>query len=151
MKKVVFITALSVLLSFTLTAQNAKKAEVEAVKNVIQRAIDANYNTGNIKIVQKHIHPGFNLLLNSNNKLISITLDQVIQRIKQNKINGAYPPDDLVSIKFLSVEIEGTAATAKIDFFRGKKRTCVDFLSLYKFGEEWKLVCWTSYHYPENK
>jgi len=136
MKKVVFISLLSVLLSLTLRAQNAKKAEVEAVKNVIQSAVDATYNTGDIKIVQKHIHPGFNLLLNRNNNLISIPLDQIIQKIKQSKINGAYPPDDLVSIKFLSVEVEGTAAIAKTDFFRGKKRTCVDFLSLYKFGEE---------------
>jgi len=47
-------------------------------------------------------------------------------------------------------EVEGTAAIAKIDFFRGKKRTCVDFLSLYKYGEEWRLVCWTTYHYPDS-
>jgi hypothetical protein len=151
MKKVVFMTVLSVLLSFTLTGQIAKKAEVEAVKNVIQSAVDATYNTGDIKIIQKHIHPGFNLLLNRNNNLIAIPLDQIIQRVKQSKINGEYPPDDLTSIKFLSLEVEGTAAIAKIDFFWGEKRTCVDFLSLYKFDEEWKIVCWTGYHYPENE
>ena len=41
------------------------------------------------------------------------------------------------------------AAAVKQDFYRGKRRTCTDFLSLYKFKEGWRIVSWTTYHHPE--
>lgn len=44
------------------------------------------------------------------------------------------------SIKFKSIDATGTSAMAKIEFYIGNKLTYVDYISVYKFKDGWKIV-----------
>jgi len=48
--------------------------------------------------------------------------------------------DQKVSVLFKSIDISGTAAVAKIEFYVGSKLTFIDYISLYKFESGWKIV-----------
>ena len=50
------------------------------------------------------------------------------------------PEEKKISIQFLSVDVTGTAAVAKFEFYVGDELKYIDYLSLYKFDDKWKLV-----------
>ena len=147
MKSIISLTLILFLLTVSLSAQISENAEKEAVKETVQKAIDANYNSGNIELIEKFHHPGFNLLIVNNNKLHYISLKRIIKGVENKKAKGEYPPKEKISIKFLSVEVAGYAATTRFDYYKGEKHTCADFMSLYKFKEGWRIVSQTTYHY----
>ena len=149
MKSITIFVHFLVLVSGISIAQDVKNSEVEAVKEVVQKAIDAKYNYGNIELMKKYYHSGFNLLIVHNNELHYISLKKMITGVSKKKAKEEYPPKEKISIEFLSVEVAGYAATVRFDYFKGKRRTCADFMSLYKFKEGWRIVCQTTYHYPE--
>jgi len=150
MKKIIFIIVLSILLVISLFCLDVKDAEIDAIEEVVQIAFDAYYNDGDIKLIKKYFHPGFNFLsMTRDNSLLYYFRHNFIDRVKQQKERGKYPPKKRVSIKFLSIDVIGNAAAVKQDFYRGERRTCTDFLLLYKFKEGWRLVSWTTYHRSE--
>lgn len=150
MKKIIFIIILSILLVVPLFCLDRKNAEIDAIEEVVQIAFDAYYNDGDIELIKKYFHPGFNLLsMTRDNSLLYYFRHNFIDRVKQQKERGKYPPKKRVSIKFLFIDVVGNAAAVKQDFYRGERRTCTDFLLLYKFKEGWRLVSWTTYHHSE--
>lgn len=150
MKKIIFLIFLSILLFIPLFCLDGKDAEIDAIEEVVQIAFDAYYNDGDIELIKKYFHPGFNLLsMTRDNSLLYYFRHNFIDRVKKQKERGKYPPKKRVSIKFLCVDVVGNAAVVKEDFYRGERRTCTDFLSLYKFEEGWRIVSWTTYYHPE--
>lgn len=150
MKKINFVILFSVLLVLPLFCLDSKNAETEAIKESVQKAFDAYYNNGDIDLIKKYFHPGFNLLLlTRDNSLLYYFRHNLIDRAELQKDRDKYPPKKRISIKFLSIDVVGNAATVKQDFYRGKRRTCTDFLSLYKFKEGWRIVSWITYHHSE--
>lgn len=150
MKKIIFLIVLSILLVISLFCLDVKDAEINAIEEVVQIAFDAYYNDGDIKLIKKYFHPGFNFLsMTRDNSLLYYFRHNFIDRVKQQKERGKYPPKKRVSIKFLSIDVVGNAAAVKQDFYRGERRTCTDFLLLYKFKEGWRLVSWRTYHHSE--
>jgi len=148
MKNVIFVILFSILLSVLLFTQSSEDAEKESVKEVVQKAFDAYYNDGDIELIKKYFHPGFNLLtMTRDNSLRYYFRYNIIDRAKQLKDMGRYPPKKRISIKFLSIDVVGNIASVKQDFYRGERHTCTDFLSLYKFKEGWRIVSWTTYYH----
>jgi Putative lumazine-binding len=45
----------------------------------------------------------------------------------------------------------GTAATAKIEFYEGDELHFIDYLSLLKFDDGWKIVSKIAYAIPKEK
>ena len=150
MKNLFFVILFAILLIVSLFSLDSKNAEIDAIEEVVQIAFDAYYNDGDIELIKKYFHPGFNLLLMTrDNSLLYYFRHNFIDRVKQRKERGMYPPKKRVSIKFLRIDVVRNAAAVKQDFYRGERRTCTDFLSLYKFKEGWRIVSWTTYHHPE--
>ena len=60
----------------------------------------------------------------------------------ERRENGILPKSDkgIVTVEFKSIDITGTAAVAKIEFFVDNVLTYVDYISLYKFEDGWKIV-----------
>ncbi len=123
----------------------------QQVKETIQKAIDAMYNLGDIERIRKHYHPGYILQIMNQNYLSVIPLHNRIEKKRQDHQKGVYPTKDKISIKFISINVQGHAAIVYFDYFKGKQKTCADFMSLYRFKEGWRIVNQTSYHYPEIK
>ena len=139
----VIVSMLFVVMVFGLMAQNNKK-DVEAIKKVIQTAyVEGIQNEGDLKKIDSGIHPGFNLLgIGEKEEMWVLPIEDWKKRVEKGKEAGKYPKpvDKEVTIKFKSVDVTGTAAVAKIEFLIGGKLTYVDYISLYKFDEGWKLV-----------
>ncbi len=49
------------------------------------------------------------------------------------------------------IDVTGTAAVAKLEFYVGKTLKYIDYMSLYKFGDEWKIVNKIFYKVPEKE
>lgn len=132
--------ALAMVLSLALFAQ---KTDEEAIKDVIQVAyVQGLQNEGDLEKIDSGIHPGFNLLgIGEGNEMWNLSITDWKAKTLKRLETGELPrKENLISIKFLSVDITGTAAVSKIEFYVGEKLTYVDYISLYKFEDGWKMV-----------
>ena len=142
MKRLYLISAMS-LLFFASIAQNSD-VEKEAIKKVIQTAyVDGLQNEGDIDKIDSGIHPGFNLLgIDKGDEMWSLSIADWKTKTEEKKKRGDLPrkKDNQITIKFLSIDVTGTAAVAKIEFYVAEKLMYVDYISLYKFETGWKMV-----------
>jgi hypothetical protein len=149
-----FLFVIAVIICSGVYAQTLEE-EKEAIKKVIQTAyVDGLQNEGDLAKIDSGIHPDFRLIgIGENNNLWSLPIDQWKEKTKKKKEDGHFPRtgDKKVSVKFESVDITGTAAVAKIQFYVGEKLTYVDYIALYKFSDGWKMVNKIYYKFPEKK
>lgn len=150
MKTAIFIFLQLALLSPSYNAYSSKKLEKEVIKEVVQEAINVAFIKGDIDLIKKYYHPGYTYITLEDNLLHYTPLYNLLEEVKRRKIKGEYPSKEKISIEFLSIEVAGHAATVKFDFSRQEKRTCADFVSLYRFREGWRIVSQTTYNYPES-
>ncbi|MBR8538038.1 nuclear transport factor 2 family protein [Carboxylicivirga sediminis] len=151
MRKLQFVV---LLMCFVLSASaQSDEAEVKAIKEVIQSAyVEGIQNEGDIEKIDAGIHPDFNLLgIGENGTIWKLPIAEWKEKVIERKKNGQLPrdKDNLISVKFLSVDVTGTAAVAKFEFYVGKELKYVDYLSLYKFEEGWKLVSKIFYKFED--
>lgn len=141
MKKLFLITLL--FSAIGLIAQNIDK-EKEAIKRVIQTAyVEGLQNEGDAAKIDSGIHPDFVLLgIGEGNDMWKYSITDWKAKTEKKVKDGELPRtgDDKVSIKFKTIDVTGTAAMAKIEFYVGDKLTYVDYISLYKFEDGWKMV-----------
>nr|WP_319270896.1 nuclear transport factor 2 family protein [uncultured Draconibacterium sp.] len=142
MKKFVIVIVLSVL-CLNASSQNIEK-EKEAIKKVIQTAyVEGLQNEGDAKKIDSGFHPHFHLLgISDGDEMWNLNINDWKSSQVKKKMDGELPlsEDKKVSIKFKSIDITGTAAVAKIEFYIGTKLTYIDYISLYKFESGWKMV-----------
>lgn len=134
---ILFVAALNVL------AQTNNTDEM-AIKQVIQTAyVDGLQNEGDLAKIDSGIHPGFNLIgIGEDDEMWALPIDKWKDKTEQKKVEGVLPRegDNKVSVKFLNIDITGTAAVAKIEFYVGAEKKYVDYIALYKFESGWKMV-----------
>jgi len=128
---------------FVIIAQNTE-IEEEALKALIQTAyVEGLQNEGDAGKIDAGIHPGFNLLgIGEGNTMWYYSIADWKAKAVQKRNNGELPltGKDLVSIKFRTIDVTGTAAMAKIEVYIREKLTYIDYISLYKFADGWKIV-----------
>jgi len=157
MKKIIIAVFLTLFVAnFTNAQTDAEiKKEKEAIKKVIQLAyVEGLQNEGDFNKIDKGFHPAFNLLgIGQGQAIWTLPIYTWKENVKQGKTKGKYPKaeDKKVSIKFLIVDVTGTAAMAKFQFFVGKELKYVDYMSLYKFDDQWKIVNKIFYKFPEKE
>ncbi|MCU4156284.1 nuclear transport factor 2 family protein [Carboxylicivirga sp. A043] len=140
------------LVSFVMQAQTKDK-EIKAIKKVIQSAyVEGIQNEGDIAKIDAGIHPDFNLLgIGENGAIWKLPISEWKEKVVQRKSEGKLPrdKDNLISVKFLSVDVTGTAAVAKFEFYVGEELKYIDYISLYKFDDGWKLVSKIYYKFED--
>jgi len=52
-------------------------------------------------------------------------------------------------VKFLFVDIAGNIAVSKIEFYEGEDLKFIDYLSLIKFNDDWKIISKIAHPVPE--
>ncbi len=139
-----FVLCLMMVFSLALMA-GEQSVDIEKEKTAIKKVIVGAYqeglcNTGDIAAVDKGFHPGFNLLILQGDSLQKFPIYNWKQSVERGKKAGKFPPKEKVSFKFPMVDVIGTAAMAKVEFYKGEKLTYTDYLSLYKFNDHWKIV-----------
>ena len=142
MKKIVIILIAS-FFALNVYAQN-NDSEIEDIKKTILSAyVDGLQNEGDIEKIDKGFHPNFELLgIGKDNEMWSLSIKDWKEKVIKGKKDGKFPKkeENKVSIKFLFVDVTGSAAVAKFEFYVGDKLTYVDYQSLYKFKDGWKIV-----------
>lgn len=132
------------LLTCCNLAASAQKADKEAIKKVIQTAyVDGLQNEADSAKINSGIHPDFLLLgIGKKGEMWNYPIDKWTADVLKRKEKGGYPKtgDKKVSVRFKNIDITGTAAVAKIEFYVGKQRKYVDYIALYKFESGWKMV-----------
>ncbi|NPD46806.1 MULTISPECIES: nuclear transport factor 2 family protein [unclassified Lentimicrobium] len=134
--------AFCLFLSIGIFAQSVEK-EQEAIKDIIQTAyVEGLQNEGNIRKIDAGIHPEFNLLgIDKGDEMWKLSISEWKDKTVKRLDAGELPrKENLISIKFLDIDVTGTAAVVKIEFYVGEKLTYVDYISLYKFESGWKMV-----------
>ena len=155
MKKFLIISALFLIPVALLLAQENVDADKEAIQKVIQSAyVDGLQNTGDIELVEAGFHPAFQLIgIGKGNTLWSYPIYNWVDDVKRGKEEGKYPKkeEEKVTVKFPMIDVTGTAAVAKLEFYVGTTLKYIDYMSLYKFGDDWKIVNKIFYQVPEKE
>ncbi len=155
MTKIINIVLIVVFSTFSLMAQNSVKGEQEAIKKVIQSAyVDGLCNNADQQAIAEGFHDGFRLIgIGKGNSMWNYPIYNWAEDARLGKLEGKFPKegDEKVTIKFLFVDVEGTAATAKLEFYVGKQKKYIDYISLYKFEDGWKIVSKIFYRFPDEK
>ena len=149
MKKLTFLLAM--LFIVNLTFSQDLEDEKKAIKNVIQTSyVEGLQNEGSLEKIDQGIHPDFVLLgIGEGVDMWKLPIDKWKEKTEKKLKEGKLPRKDKpVTVKFLSIDITGTAAVAKIEFYVGEKLTYIDYISLYKFEGKWKMVNKIFYKLP---
>jgi hypothetical protein len=154
MKKYV-LTILAAFAFIQLSLGNYQgEGDEEEIKTIIQTAyVDGLQNKGDLEVTRKGFHEGFELLGIYNNALTKYPIYSWIEYAEQKKEEDPQPPapEELVTCKFINIDITGNAAMAKIELYQGGRQIFTDYLSFYKFEEGWRIVNKIYYRIPEEK
>lgn len=115
--------------------------EVEAVKSVINKAyIEGIHNNGSIDDIKAGFHPGFEMLSNTNGELTRFSIGEWVERIETNRANNPDQKRDRTDVKYIDVDITGGVASVKFELLRNGETIFTDYMYLYKFGDDWKII-----------
>ncbi len=148
-----------VLLASLVTGRLAAAEETPAderaavVQVVTDAYVDGVHNFRDPAAMRRGFHPDFEMLSLRDGRLARLTLANWIagmeaRNLKEPPPKAAPEAPRETTAKFVTVEITGTAATCKVELWRGGKQIFTDFLALYKFADGWKIVSKTFYRHP---
>ncbi|GEM_PF-388128 len=133
-----------IIFLFTLNLKAQLRDEVLAIEEVIREAyIDGVFNEGNVRNIELGFSKNFQMLaLDEEGQEMTFDRDYFIQRVKQMKAEGKFPPakDQMVHFKILRTDVEGNSASVKLNFYRGSKLAYIDLLHLIKVKRNWLIV-----------
>ncbi|MBU8892417.1 MAG: nuclear transport factor 2 family protein [Bacteroidales bacterium] len=142
MKKIIVLVVFACITTMSIFAQETEK-EQNAIKSIIQTAyVDGLQNKGELKDIENGFHPGFNLLGINHNMLTKFPIYSWIESFEKRKSENPEPPkdDQKITCDYITIDITGNAAMAKIQLKRNNELLFTDYLQLYKFEEGWKIV-----------
>jgi hypothetical protein len=144
MRKVILLFIV-ILWSFcALFAQDEQTKDKDLIKQVIQNAyVDGLCNNADEEAINKGFHLGFELLsAGKGNAMWKLPIYNWIDIAKEGKEKGnTYSfQNEHTTVKYLFIDISGNVAVAKIEFYEGKELKFIDYLSLIKFKDGWKIV-----------
>jgi hypothetical protein len=152
MKTILATTILFFAFILTGTSQTTE-ADKEAIKQVIQSAyVEGLQNEGDPAKIDAGFHPGFVMTgISEGDQIWQMPIYTWRERTMKAVREGKKPraEDELVTVNFLDVDVTGTAAVVKLEFLVGEEKKYVDYISLYKFENGWKIVGKIFYKLPE--
>lgn len=140
MKRVVAILVLlTVCAGFSMAGDDGDKA---AIRKVISEAyVDGLQNGGDLEKTRAGFDPTFNLLIQGKDgNLKRYAIKDWIAKAAERKAQHPEGPQVKTTVKFTNIDVTGTAAVARIELYKADKLVYTDYLSMYKFGENWRIV-----------
>jgi putative lumazine-binding protein len=123
------IVALSAFVSID-AARDA--SEREAVEKPLKM-----YFSGDPEQLKQAFHAGATMFFARNDSLIAVPIPEYIARVAESRAKGGPPPQRVERIA--DVSITGTSAVARLELVY-PQQTVTDYMSLVKYGGEWKIV-----------
>jgi len=140
MKRISTLALIAFILSAIPFAAFAQAGPDDAaIRTLVQEAyVGGLLNLGDLEKTRAGFHSDFVLLGLRNNQLTRYPIAEWISATEKRKTAGQKVPP--ITCKFASIDITGYAAAVKLELFQNGKQIYTDYLSLYKFGESWKIV-----------
>jgi Putative lumazine-binding len=123
------VVALSAFVSID-AARDA--AERDAVEKPLKM-----YFSGDPEQLKQAFHPGATMFYARNDSLIVVPIPDYIARVAESRVKGGPPPQRTERIA--DVSISGTSAVARLELIY-PQQTITDYMSLVKYGGEWRIV-----------
>lgn len=124
--------------------QTTESKDVQDITQLIRTAyVEGLQNEGDTVKINNGFHPLFEMLMPmKDGSLKKYALKEWKEKIKTEVREGRLPRtgDKKISIKILNIDVTGNVAVAKFEFYVGSKLTFIDYLSIIKFGDSWKIV-----------
>jgi hypothetical protein len=151
-RTVVFVALVFPAGLFAQTPAQAPVSEsddVAAVKSVIEEAyVKGIHIDQNVEAIRKGFHPAFTMYAYKDGQVTTTSIDQWITSIEEGKKKNPNRPKVDTKVDFVSVQVSGNAATARLEMYKDGKHVFTDFMSLYKFDDGWKIVAKIYYRHP---
>lgn len=141
MKKTLF--PLLFLFTFSLSAQEWNKQQKDIINTINTAYAEGLQNEGDSLKIDQGFHPDFYLLGKGDSlALRKYAITDWRNRQIKNKASGKLPrpADREVSLIYDFIDITGDVAVAKVNYFEGELQTYVDYISLYHYGNGWKII-----------
>ena len=119
------------------TQQASDNQDVTAIKTVLEDAYVNGIHINRDSIaVRNGFHPSFVMFVYDDGEIINATLDMWLGRLN---LDGTKNPIN-IEHEFGFVDVNGNAATARMEIYEDSKHKYTDYFSMYKFEEGWKIV-----------
>ena len=141
--KYLFSAALIIAATQVLHAQDIETEKAE-IRRIIQTAyVEGLQNEGDAEKIEEGFHKDFRLLgLDETGQLWILPIEEWKDHVLKKRKKGELPREssNLYKVEFEMIDITEIAAIAKLKCYSGKELKFIDYISLYKVGNEWKIV-----------
>jgi hypothetical protein len=111
------------------------------IRRVIERAyIEGIHLEQDDAKVREGFHPEFRMLVRSDADVLKVDPQTFLQRVKDRRASDPGFFEEELTYDIPMIDVEGTAAVARIELSRAGKHLFTDFQLLYKFSDGWKIV-----------
>lgn len=120
--------------------------EQQAIIGIIENTYaEGLQNQGDSLAIDKGFHPQFQMIARDQNNPGDLRLypirDWRRSAIKRRATGQLPRPDSQkVHLTFEWIDIEGDAAVAKIRYYEGEEHTYIDYITLYRFDQGWRMI-----------
>jgi hypothetical protein len=135
-----------IFFSLWLTFSSAQELndDQKAISNLIQLAYaEGLQNEGDMEKIDRGFHPDFSMISKgTEEKLDLLSLERWKEYKTESLASGKLPRKaaDRVSLSFDFIDVSGDVAVAKVKYFEGETQTYLDYISLYRYEEGWKII-----------
>lgn len=147
MKNIILLALSLIWINLVSIAQE----ENQAIRDVIQSAyIDGIHNRQGLEKIHKGFHPGFEMISKRNGLLTKLPIYNWIETVERAMMDQKEPEEqNFVTAKFPMIDISGDAAVAKVELYRDDVHLFTDYMFLYRFGNDWRIVSKIYYRQAE--
>jgi ketosteroid isomerase-like protein len=135
--------------SSTVVFAEDVKADVDAVKNVIENAyVKGIHIDRDVEAVRGGFNPAFVMFRLEKGIVTQMTIDEWIAGIEKSKKERPGPLPQKTTHEFSMVDVSGDAAVARVELYKDGKHVFTDYISLYRLADGWKIVGKIYYRHP---
>jgi len=115
--------------------------EKEAIKQVIKKAyIQGIHGNQDEETVKSGFHQDFAMLVLRDDTIDKVNVDEWLDRIETMKAENPELWNAETTHSFELVDVAGYAAVAKLDVYKGATHFSTDYMLLYRFEDDWRIV-----------
>jgi len=111
--------------------------DAEAIRQVITSAyVEGLHMNGSRDAIRAGFHPDFVMKVLTDDGITDVTIEEWIARLPAEGTTPSHTVDHDIP----DVGISGVAAVARVEILFDGRHVFTDYMSLYKFGDDWRIV-----------
>jgi len=113
----------------------------EDIRRVIEEAyIEGIHRDQDDAKVRRGFHPEFRMLVRQGTEVAKVDPGTFLAKVKARRVSDPGSFEKELTYDIPLIDVEGDAAVARIELFRGGVHLYTDYQLLYRFGDGWKIV-----------